>query len=422
MTSLAVPEVGAWAMETMRSLPRVLPPPEETTDWVAHRDRHGPVPYRGGRGLLVATLEAAGLTGRGGAGFPTYRKWQAVADGRGPAVVVGNAAEGEPASGKDRVLLEASPHLVLDGLQLAAEAVGAREVVLYLHPDAWLERHVRARVAERGRDRIPVQVVTAADRFLAGEESAVVDALEGGPGLPRSTPPRVFERGVGGRATLVQNVETLAHVALLARYGVDWFRGVGTPAEPGSMLATLHRPGGAVVAEVAPGTALRDLVDLSGAQAVLLGGYHGTWLGAGQARDALLSRASLGELGATPGAGVVVPLPAERCGVQETARVMGYLAAESAGQCGPCLNGLPRIAVAMEDLARGRAGREHLEALWRWAGLVERRGACHHPDGAVRFLRSALAVFADEVDRHLAGRCSSQSDRTVLPLPERGSS
>jgi NADH:ubiquinone oxidoreductase subunit F (NADH-binding) len=414
MTELMQPVAGP----SEDLLPRLLLATGEDGGLPAHELRHGAIPYRGGPGLLVDTVAEAGLTGRGGAGFPTARKWRAVADGRGPAEVVANAAEGEPASSKDRVLLGSNPHLVLDGLQLAAEAVGARVATLYLHPRAALRNTVLAALQVRRDDRVPVRVVVAADRFLAGEESAVVDALEGGIGLPRSTPPRVFERGLNGHPTLVQNAETLAHVALAARYGASWFRLVGTDAEPGSMLVTVRVPGDVHVAEVAHGTALPALVPLDDTvQALLVGGYHGAWVQVADARNLALSRASLGTVKASPGAGVVVSLPARACGVVESARVMTYLAGQSAGQCGPCLNGLPRIALALEDLAAGRARPQTVADLHRWAGLVERRGACHHPDGSIRFLRSALTTFAREVGHHLRGRCSGVGAPPVLPVP-----
>jgi NADH:ubiquinone oxidoreductase subunit F (NADH-binding) len=335
---------------------------------------------------------------------------------------VGNAAEGEPASGKDAVLLTTNPHLVIDGLLLAAEAVGARRTVLVLatHGSRSVRAAVDAALRER-RDARRIELVEAPDRFVAGEESAVVDAIEGGPGLPRSTPPRVFERGVGGRPTLVQNVETLAHVALVARYGAEWFRGVGTVDEPGSMLTTVADAGGRWVAEVAHGTPLGSVVDLSGdVQAVLVGGYHGSWLSASAARRADLSRASLGAWGASPASGVLAALPGSACGLVETARVALYLAADSAGQCGPCLNGLPRIALVLEELAVGRATARDLDDLARWAGLVEHRGACRHPDGTVRFVRSALETFEAEVQAHLAGRCRRTDTRPVLPVPHLG--
>ena len=395
------------------ALPRVLAG-DGRRDLSGHLARHGQLPDASGAALLDA-VEAAGLTGRGGAGFPTARKWRAVASGNGPAVVVGNASEGEPASSKDHVLLTTNPHLVLDGLQVAARAVGATRVVLYAEPDAQTWAALGDALGERD-DGYRVELVAARHAFIAGEESAVVDALSGGPGLPRAKPPRVFERGVDGRPTLVQNVETLAHAALVAHYGPGWFRALGTDDEPGTMLLTLHGGRGRTVAEAEIGTPLADLVDLAGAQAVLLGGYHGTWVPAEAARSARLSRASLGTLGATPGAGVVVPLPRASCGVVETARVLVYLAAQSAGQCGPCLNGLPRIALVAEALAEGRATPRDLADLRRWAGLVQRRGACAHPDGTVRLLASALEVFEPEVQRHLAGRCSAREVRPILDV------
>ena len=406
-------------------LPRLLPPPGHGGDLASHLRTHGPVPYRGSARALIPEVRAAGLTGRGGAAFPVHRKLEAVAAARpGRAVVVGNGAEGEPASHKDQALLHLAPHLVLDGLQLAAEAVGAGRVVLYVRHDVRARARLDDQISQRSArrlDRAAVELVSSPARFLAGEETALANLVSGGTAVPRFTPPRVFERGVDGRPTLVQNVETLAHLALIARYGPGWFRGLGTPDEPGTMLCTLHRADGSVnVAEAIIGTPLAGLVDSPGASAVLIGGYHGAWVPADQVPWLTLSNASLRPAGAFTGAGVLAALPADRCGLVESARVARYLALESAGQCGPCLNGLPSIAAAMGELA-GRACRRPdprvLENLSRWAGLVEGRGACHHPDGTVRFLRSALQVFADEARLHLQRRCSAASGRPFLPIP-----
>jgi NADH:ubiquinone oxidoreductase subunit F (NADH-binding) len=237
----------------------------------------------------------------------------------------------------------------------------------------------------------------------------------------------VSERGLGGAPTLVQNVETLAHLALIARYGPRWFRAVGTAAEPGSMLTTIYHPDGTPrVHEAAIGTPLRTLLadgadDADdGVQAWLVGGYHGTWLPMPDAAGITLDNASLRRFGAAAGAGVLAALPSGRCGLTEAARVTGYLAAESAGQCGPCLNGLPRIAAALAELAGHGHRRQTLTDLKRWSGprnLVEGRGACHHPDGTVRFVRSALVVFEPEIQRHARGHCSATDRRPFLPLP-----
>jgi len=401
-------------------LPRLMPARPAPAGLTEHLTRFGAPPYRGAPRRLIGDVEAAGLTGRGGAAFPTHRKLAAMA-GRGPApVVIGNGAEGEPASSKDKSLLWYSPHLVLDGLQLAAEAVGSATIGLYIHRNPRLYERLEAAIAERaaaGLDAARVELIEAPHRFLAGEESALAGRISGGPAVPRFKPPRASQRGVAGRRTLVQNVETLAHLALIARYGPGWFRSAGTPDEPGSMLATLHQADGRMgVVETALGTPIAELLRLP-APAVLVGGYHGAWLPGAQAELLSLTNAALRPLGAAVGAGVLAALPGDRCGLAETARVVRYLALESAGQCGPCFNGLPRIAGALAELA-GPWPRPQVQAdLQRWSGLVAGRGACHHPDGTVRLVRSALQVFAAEIGHHAHGSCTGTTSRPFLPLP-----
>jgi NADH:ubiquinone oxidoreductase subunit F (NADH-binding) len=410
---------GGAARRAAAGLPRLLPQAPE--DLRAHLSRYGTVPYRNAVGALIEDTEASGLTGRGGAAFPVHRKLTAVARAKGiRKVAVANGAESEPASRKDELLLRIAPHLVLDGLQLAAEAVGATEAHLYLHaaPGPQILRALAERAARR-LDPLPVSITQAPPRFLAGQETALVNRLGGGPALPVFQPPRVSERGLGGAPTLVQNAETLAHLALIARYGPRWFRAVGTDEEPGSMLTTVYRPDRrTAIHEVPVGVPLRALLPAD-AQAWLVGGYHGVWLPLPEARELTLDHASLRAFGAAPGAGVLAALPADRCGLAETARIVGYLAAESAGQCGPCLNGLPRIAAALRELAGAGHRRQVRADLERWSGLVTGRGACNHPDGTVRFVRSALRVFAPEIDRHAKGHCSARNRNPFLPVPDR---
>jgi NADH:ubiquinone oxidoreductase subunit F (NADH-binding) len=420
--------------DTATVLPRLLPPAADGRphDWPAHAARHGRPAYRDRPGLLIGEAHAAGLTGRGGAAFPVHRKLRAVLEASGKRhrapVVIANGAESEPASDKDATLLWLSPHLVLDGLQLAAEAVRADTAILYTHVDRGhdvgrrLADALRARQAA-GVDRVPVQLAQAPARFLSGQETALVGHLSGGPAVPAFPLPRITERGLAGAPTLVQNVETLAHLALIARQGARWFRGVGTDTEPGSMLVTLRRADGRPrVTEVPLGTPLAHLTgELGDGGAVLVGGYHGTWLTSGEARQLTLDNRSLARVQARAGAGVVIALPPDRCGLAETANVVRYLALESAGQCGPCLNGLPRIAAALAEIAAvggsGRARGQALADVERWAGLVAGRGACHHPDGTTSFVRSALRTFAAEADRHRRGHCSATVKRPFLPVP-----
>jgi NADH:ubiquinone oxidoreductase subunit F (NADH-binding) len=425
---------GGTAESTATRLPRLLPPAshqasQHAEDWYAHASRHGRLPYRDRPGTLIRDIEPAGLTGRGGAAFPVARKLAAVLDSsekrrRVPAIIA-NGAESEPASDKDATLLWLAPHLVLDGLQLAAEAVGADTAILYTHVDRRHDvgKRLRQALADRqaaGTDRVPVQLAEGPPRFLSGQETALINHLSGGPAVPTFIPPRPTEQGLNGVPTLVQNVETLAHLALIARYGPRWFRAVGTAAEPGSMLATVRRADGQPrITEVPLGMPLREVLgDLRPDAAVLIGGYHGTWLPAHHAAGLTLDNASLGRVGARVGAGILIALPADRCGLAETASAVRYLALESAGQCGPCLNGLPRIAAAVAELAGGRPRRQVRADLERWCGLVTGRGACHHPDGTVRFVRSALTTFAAEIDLHERGRCSAAAgSKPVLPVP-----
>jgi NADH:ubiquinone oxidoreductase subunit F (NADH-binding) len=380
-----------------------------TPDLAAHDQVHGPLPAPQD---LVSLLREAGLHGHGGAAFPTWRKLAAVPVGH-DAIVVANGAEGEPASAKDRTLLRTAPHLVLDGLALVGAAVNATRAVAYVPSDLvpGMSRAVRER---RVRDRIAVQVVEAPDTFIAGEETAVVSRLSGGPALPLDKFSRIVESGVDGRPTVLNNVETMAHIALIARHGAQWFRAAGTDEDPGTFLVTVS---GAVrcagVREHAYGETVGSLLDAAGGvsapvQAVLVGGYHGAWVPMPEAMDVAVSRESLAPYGAAPGAGVLVALPTDACGLAATAQLLDYLANQSARQCGPCQFGLPRLAETFRQLAtvpRAAATPRLVEEVQRLSALVDGRGACRHPDGTVRLLRSALSAFRNDIAGHLSGSC-----------------
>lgn len=365
-----------------------------------HLARHGALDLRD-RASLLSGLEASGLRGRGGAGFPAALKADAVRRRSSRPVVVVNAVEGEPVSGKDKALLRHVPHLVLDGAVALAAALGARTVVVGVAAGARAERAALAaalaeRAARRLDGRVRVEVAPVPDGFVAGEETALLSYLNGGPAKPTFTPPRPFERGLGGRPTLVQNAETVAHVALIARHGPAWFRELGTPDEPGTTLFTLtgavRRPG---VYEAEVGVALPDLLAAAGGaarqpQAFLVGGYFGTWFTAAEAAALRLDDATLRARGGGLGARAVVVLAEGASGLAESARIARYLAEASAGQCGPCVHGLAAIAGALAQAAQGRGDRARIA---RWCDQVAGRGACRHPDGAARFVASALRVF-----------------------------
>jgi len=396
----------------------------------AHLAAHGPlvVPPRDDRAwshTVWREVAESGLTGRGGGGFPAAAKWDAVTrSGRRPLVVV-NAMEGEPASAKDRTLLTRSPHLVLDGAEVAAALSGARQVVVCVADDQdGVARAVERAIAERdraGRSR-PVSVVRPPARYVAGEESALAAWLERGEALPALRVDKSVALRVGRRPVLVHNAETLAQVALVARHGAAWFRGRGTPEAPGTTLVTVSggvgRPS---VVEVELGTPVVDVVaaaePLGPVSGILLGGYGGAWLDPAHA-SVPYAPGPLRDVGATLGVGIVCVLPATSCGIAETARIVRYMAGESAGQCGPCVFGLPAIADDLELLAAGRGDPAVLARLEDRCGAVAGRGACRHPDGVVRLVRSALAVFADDVRDHAAGRpCAGRHAASVLRFP-----
>jgi NADH:ubiquinone oxidoreductase subunit F (NADH-binding) len=390
--------------------------------YAAHRARLGRMPLHGP--ALIPAIEAAGLLGRGGAGFPVGKKWRSVAErSNGHAVVVANGAEGKSTSRKDRVLMSLRPHLVLDGALIAANAVGADEVVMYIgteHRPA-LDAMTRA-IAERQREfKLPVRLVEAPLGFVVGESSAAVHYINTGDARPTMAPPRTFESGVGGRPTVVSNVESLAYTALIARYGPDWYRAAGHAETRGTALVTVSgtTPAQRVV-EIEYGTPLGEVLERVGAwttagQGVMLGDSFGAWADVHAARDLPLDPAVMKRHGLSFGAGVIAVLPATTCGVIETAEVMAYMAGESAGQCGPCVYGLNALAETAGRLAAGRPNQGDLERIARWGSQLSGRGACAHPDGAAAFVNSGLRVFADEFALHARGGCSLRPGRAGRP-------
>jgi len=332
--------------------------------------------------------------------------------------------EGEPASAKDKVLLSCVPHLVLDGAELAACALGATGIVVCVaddHDDA--AAAVKRAVAERRgtvHAPVPVEVLRPPGRYVAGEESALVSWLNGGPGAPAWRPDKRNPLAIGRSAALVHNAETLAHMALVARYGPASFRAAGSVDAPGTSLVTLsggvEHPG---VFEVSMGTTLGAIVNRARPTgevvAVLTGGFGGTWVPAGALGIPYTPR-SLGAAGGVVGAGVLVVLTRDACGIAETARVARYMAGESAGQCGPCVFGLPAVADDLERLATGSADPSLVARLQMRVASVDGRGACRHPDGVARMVRSALSVFAADAAAHAERRpCAFGGAPSVLP-------
>jgi NADH:ubiquinone oxidoreductase subunit F (NADH-binding) len=362
-----------------------------------HARRLGPLPATGRS--LIDVLVGSGLTGRGGAGFPVGLKWRSVATAsHGSAVIVVNGAEGEPRSKKDRLLMTSRPHLILDGAFLAARTVRAKSIVLYIGEDHHAARQSMAKaLTERTvEERRMVRTVSAPARYVAGTSSAAVHLVNAGIATPVSTPPSPHVSGIDGAPTLVQNVETLAHVALIARTGES------TGTQLITVAGGVSRPG---VLEVAMDATLGEAIQLAGGaskpvQAVLLGGYFGNWIDAARAWTLSLDPDGLRAHGLSLGCGVIGVLPVGRCAVCEVAGIMRYLAAESSAQCGPCFFGLRALAETCTRISQHGSDPSDFQRLQRWSAEVRGRGACHHPDGVVIFLQSALKTFPDEFADH----------------------
>jgi NADH:ubiquinone oxidoreductase subunit F (NADH-binding) len=421
MSTVALPRASSRLLQAV--------PADVNSTFAAHVARFGDLDMSTGGDFakwLLNEVELAGLTGRGGAGFPSVRKLELAASGESRPTLVINCMEGDPASSKDAVLVSHSPHLVLDGIELAAVAIKATEAVVCLSdhrngPTRALAAALTERVAA-APFQVPIVVRQLRGRYLAGEESALVDAISGGRGVPSYRPDKSIQLTVGRRAAVVHNVETLAHVALIARYGAEWFRSVGAPDAPGTCLVSV---GGAVrhpgVVEVATGTPVREILELAhpfgGVAAVLVGGYGGVWVPSADA-DTGYAPTALGAIGARMGVGALVALGAASCGLRETAGIVQYMARESAGQCGPCLFGLPAIAADLDQIAGGDAPRNVLDRLLNRCSSIEGRGACGHPDTIARLVRSAVEVFSADLEAHLRGvSCAASHRPPVFAFP-----
>jgi NADH:ubiquinone oxidoreductase subunit F (NADH-binding) len=384
-------------------------------DYAEYRDSGGYQPLDDADGLL-SQVDLSGVLGRGGAAFPLAAKLKTVRDnGRraGGAVVVANGEEGEPASIKDRWLLRNRPHLVLDGLRLAARMASAGRAHVFVSDRSAAEavQTALAAVDEDILDGLSIAVMTVEPGYVAGEETAAVRALNGGPAKPTDKPPRPFEEGVGGLPTMVSNVETLALIPFIARHGAEAFRQQGTSTSPGTFLATItgaDRP--PALYELPHGVAFAELLEFHGVPAdqvrgVLMGGYFAGLLNR-DVLDITLDHESLRRLDSGLGCGAVTILT-DDCPVAVAASVMAYFDRENAGQCGSCFNGTAAMSAVTEALRDGVATGEDLARLERWSVVLRGRGACATLDAATNVAASLLSAFPQVVDRHLNNDCDS---------------
>ncbi len=349
---------------------------------------------------VLRLLHATGLRGHGGAGFPTATKIDS-ALGRRPRVIV-NACDGEPLVHKDVAVLRHATGLLFDGTALVASMVQASEVVIAVHAAA-------APNATRVATQLvpPARVLTVPHRYVASEGSALAASAAGGQARP-FTHPRPLTHGGPGRkdvATLVLNAETVARVASTWLDATVGPTGRSTPTRLVSLAAAVARPG---VVEATLDTTIGALVDAAGSppvrRAVLVGGYGGRWLSWSDA-----ARATLADLGADFGAGLIMVQGAD-CPLPVVGSILRYLAEQSAGQCGPCRFGLPAVAADWAELANPTTAAAAHDRLRRRLPVIDGRGACAHPDGAVRMASSALAVFGTHLRGHVDRQCNHPYD------------
>jgi NADH-quinone oxidoreductase subunit F len=368
---------------------------------------------------VIAAISASGLRGRGGAGFPTGRKWTLGRAQPGPVkYVICNGDEGDPGAFMDRLVLESDPHRVLEGLAIAAYAIGASEGYLYIRAEYPLAvRHIRAAIRqaeERGfLGALRLEVREGAGAFVCGEETALIQSLEGKRGMPKLRPPYPVERGYRGRPTIINNVETLACVPWIVRHGAEAFAAFGTATSKGTKVFALAgkiNRGGLI--EVPMGITIREVVeDIGGGikngrrfKAVQLGGPSGGCIPERLA-DTPIDYDALTRTGAIMGSGGLVVLDDRDCMVDIARFFLKFTQSESCGKCTFCRIGTKRMLEILERLSAGTGRRDDLEKLEQLADFVGRASLCGLGQTAPNPVLTTLRYFREEYEAHLQGRC-----------------
>ena len=382
---------------------------------------------------VIEEIKRSSLRGRGGAGFSTGRKWDRVANHeKDEHYLVCNAGEHEPGTFKDRYLLEFHPHQLLEGLLIASYAVGAKKTYLYMN-DAFgkVIDHVRQAMSDAqkrgylgnkilGTDfSCDIEIFLGPDRYVAGEETAMLEIMQGRPAIPQHKPPFYpTEFGLYGKPTVVNNVETLSSIPHIIQNGADWFTRFGTKTCPGTMLFSLsgdvNRPG---VYELPLGTPLRILVEECGKgiknghrlKAVFPGGPSFALL-TEKDLDVAMDFDSLKSAGSGLGSAGVIVVDDSACMVRKVTEFCHFFEDESCGKCPPCKMGTQYLHQILERIEKGEGKPEDLKSLEQLSGFVKGRGDCTVVTGAAVLVESGLRHFRREFERHIeAHRCPAAS-------------
>ncbi len=386
----------------------------------------------GGEGLMNALtdtstiidrIEKAGLLGLGGSGFPTYKKWQYMADQHTGAnkYLICNGNEDEPGTFKDRILLEETPHQVIEGALITALAVAADRIIFYINPEQedsianirravvqWEKSELFALVCKK-RGELRFLVMPSTGHYIGGEETAAIETVEGKFPFPRGKPPFPAQSGVSGYPTLINNVETLSNVPHILRNGVQWYRDRGIGNACGTKIYCLSgdvlRPG---AYELPMGTPLQELIEIYGdgllvgkrLKAVFTGGPSNTIL-TEKDLDVSLDFDSVAARRSALGTGAMIVISHGTGIVKRVAEYVNFFANSSCGQCPSCKTGTYYISLLLEKIDTGRGTRADLDTLINLSEILPGAGRCHLLDGAVKVLDSSLYHFMNEYEQSL---------------------
>jgi NADH-quinone oxidoreductase subunit F len=379
---------------------------------------------------VIDAIDRSGLRGRGGAGFPTARKWRVVrATEAAGKYIICNGDEGDPGAFMDRMLMESFPYRVIEGMMIAAYAVGANTGYLYVRAEyPFAVRRLREALRRchdfglLGNGGFKLEVFEGAGAFVCGEETAMLESMEGHRGIPRLKPPYPAEQGYRGMPTLINNVETFANVPWIIRHGADAYAAIGSATSKGTKVFALAgkiKRGGLI--EVPMGITIREVVhDIGGGtpdgtpfKAVLIGGPSGGCVPADLA-DTPIDYESLTKVGAIMGSGGLIVLDRNDCMVQMARYFLEFCQCESCGKCTFCRIGTRRLLDILERLCKGHGKPADLDELTTLSDMVCRASLCGLGKTAPNPVLSALRYFRDEFEAHLHGRCPAGKCKDLI--------